>query len=179
MTAPTSAGFNDALRLVAGVEGWMTDDQARRLWDRAAEVRSGGQIVEIGSYRGRSAIVLARAAGGRASVVAIDPHAGNDRGPQQIHGTVDEGETDNHAFVTNLRRAGVSDQVRHVRLPSQDAGREISGPIDMLYIDGNPSDIHLTASVELEVTHTEPAGTDPPATTSTSGGRASPMAARC
>jgi len=136
VTASTSAGFNDALRLVAGVEGWMTDDQARRLWDRAATVRSGGQIVEIGSYRGRSAIVLARAAGGRASVVAIDPHAGNDRGPQQIYGTVDEGDTDNHTFVTNLRRAGVSDQVRHVRLPSQDAGREVSGAIDMLYIDG-------------------------------------------
>jgi elongation factor P len=28
--------------------------------------------------------------------------------------------------------------------------------VDMLYIDGNPSDIQLTASVELEVTHTEP-----------------------
>ena len=28
--------------------------------------------------------------------------------------------------------------------------------IDMLYIDGEPADIQLTASVELEVTHTEP-----------------------
>lgn len=28
--------------------------------------------------------------------------------------------------------------------------------VDMLYIDGTPSDIQLTASVELEVTHTEP-----------------------
>jgi elongation factor P len=28
--------------------------------------------------------------------------------------------------------------------------------VDMLYIDGNPSDIQLSASVELEVTHTEP-----------------------
>ena len=28
--------------------------------------------------------------------------------------------------------------------------------IDLLYIDGSPSDIQLSASVELEVTHTEP-----------------------
>ena len=28
--------------------------------------------------------------------------------------------------------------------------------VDMLYIDGEPSDLQLTASVELEVTHTEP-----------------------
>jgi hypothetical protein len=136
VTAPTASGFDDALRTVAGVEGWMTDGQARRLWDRAEVVASGGQIVEIGSYRGRSAIVLARAAGGRASVVAIDPHAGNDRGPQQIHGTVDEGETDHQAFLANLARAGVSDRIRHVRRPSQATGTDVAGPIDMLYIDG-------------------------------------------
>jgi elongation factor P len=28
--------------------------------------------------------------------------------------------------------------------------------VDMLYIDGNPADLQLSASVELEVTHTEP-----------------------
>ena len=28
--------------------------------------------------------------------------------------------------------------------------------VDMLYIDGEPADLQLTASVELEVTHTEP-----------------------
>jgi elongation factor P len=28
--------------------------------------------------------------------------------------------------------------------------------VDMLYIDGNPQDLQLSASVELEVTHTEP-----------------------
>ena len=31
-----------------------------------------------------------------------------------------------------------------------------SETIDLLYIDGRPSDIQLGASVELEVTHTEP-----------------------
>jgi elongation factor P len=28
--------------------------------------------------------------------------------------------------------------------------------VDLLFIDGNPADIQLSASVELEVTHTEP-----------------------
>ena len=28
--------------------------------------------------------------------------------------------------------------------------------VDLLFIDGNPSDLHIPASVELEVTHTEP-----------------------
>jgi len=131
-----SGGFDEALRAVADVDGWMTDDQARRLWDRAGAVGSGGRIVEIGSYRGRSAIVLARSARPDVEVVAIDPHGGNDRGPQQIHGTVDEGQADNDAFEANLAHAGVRERVRHVRLPSAAAGSEVHGPIDLLYIDG-------------------------------------------
>lgn len=129
--------FDAALAAVEDVEGWMSDGQARRLWDRALAVPPGGRIVEIGSFRGRSAIVLARAVGGAGvEVVAIDPHAGNDRGPQEIHGSIDEGEADNVAFRENLDRAGVADAVRHVRLPSQDALSAVDGPIDLLYVDG-------------------------------------------
>ena len=99
----------------------MTPAQGERLWEVAAATRPGGAIVEIGSYRGKSAIVLASAAPDGVSVTAIDPHAGNDRGPQQIHGHVDEGEADHAAFLANLSAAGVADRVRHVRLPSHDA----------------------------------------------------------
>ena len=127
------AGFEAALRAVDGVEGWLTDAQARRLFERAG---SAYRIVEIGSYRGRSAIVLALGAPQDASVIAIDPHAGNDRGPQQIEGTVDEGEADFRAFSANLSRAGVSERVRHVRLPSQGALGEVDGELDLLYVDG-------------------------------------------
>jgi SAM-dependent methyltransferase len=131
-----SDGFGAALAAIDGVEGWLSDGQARRLWDCAAAVPPGGRIVEIGSFRGRSAIVLARAVGGSAEVVAIDPHAGNDRGPQEIHGSVDEGETDNQAFRANLERAGVTGAVRHVRRASQDALGDVDGELDLLYVDG-------------------------------------------
>jgi hypothetical protein len=129
--------FETALAAVEGVEGWLSDGQARRLFERAAAVPPSGRIVEIGSYRGRSAIVLARAAGGAGrEIVAIDPHAGNDRGPQEIHGSASEGEADNRAFRDNLARAGVTDAVRHVREPSQAALGSVGGPIDLLYVDG-------------------------------------------
>ena len=129
-------GFESALDAVSGVEGWMSDGQARRLWELARGVPAGGRIVEIGSFRGRSAIVLARATGGAAEVIAIDPHAGNDRGPQEIVGSRDEGEADNVAFRANLERAGVSGSVRHVRLPSQEALGSVGGELDLLYVDG-------------------------------------------
>jgi predicted O-methyltransferase YrrM len=130
------SGFSATLAAVAGVEGWMTDAQAQRLWDRARAVEGNGRIVEIGSFRGRSTIVLATAAGPDAEVVAIDPHAGNDRGPQEIEGFVDEAEQDHDVFHANLRAAGVDERVRHVRRFSDDALDDVDGAIDLLYIDG-------------------------------------------
>jgi predicted O-methyltransferase YrrM len=133
---PQATSFDDALEAVRGVEGWMSDAQARKLWDRASALRPPARVVEIGSYRGRSAIVLGRAAPEGVEVVAIDPHAGNDRGPQQITGPAEEGQKDHETFLANLEQAGVSGRVHHVRKPSSDALGAVEGPIDLLYIDG-------------------------------------------
>jgi hypothetical protein len=113
------------------VEGWLTDAQARRLAARASE--ANGEVVEIGSFRGRSTIVLASAA---PSVVAIDPHAGSDRGPQEIAPDAARGDEDHKAFRANLARAGVEERVRHVRRPSAEAHAEVAGPVALLYVDG-------------------------------------------
>ena len=130
------SGLAAALEAVRDVEGWMTDAQAARLWARASELRAPAVVVEIGSYRGRSAIVLARAAPEGVEVVAIDPHAGNDRGPREIQGTAAEGQADHEAFLANLAAAGVAERVRHVRLPSKDALDAVAGDVDLLYVDG-------------------------------------------
>jgi predicted O-methyltransferase YrrM len=126
----------DALALAAEVDGWMTDEQGRRLHAAAARCPVGGRIVEIGSYQGRSTIVLASGAPDGAEVVAIDPHAGSDRGPQEIAGYVAEGARDRAAFEANLVRAGVAGRVRHVASFSDAAHGDVGEPIDVLYIDG-------------------------------------------
>ncbi len=136
MNVTARPGFDDALAAVGGITGWLTDEQARVLWERAGALRAPATVVEIGSYHGRSTIVLARAAAEGVAFVAIDPHAGNDRGPQEIHGTDAEGESDHRTFLANLDRSGVTTAVRHVRLPSQDALREVPGDVDLLFVDG-------------------------------------------
>ena len=118
------------------VEGWLSADQAGRLYAAAASTRPGDQIVEIGSFRGRSTIVLACAAPDGVKIVAIDPHAGNDRGPQEISGFEAQAADDHSVFNTNLAAAGVADRVRHVRQFSDRAHQSVSGPIALLYIDG-------------------------------------------
>lgn len=134
--AAPATGFAEVLARLQGVDGWLTEAQARRLWEAAAEVRDGGLIVEIGSFRGRSTIVLASAAAAGVQVVAIDPHGGGDRGPQEITPDARRGHEDFDAFRANLERAGVQARVRHVRLPSQSAMAEVDGAVDLLYVDG-------------------------------------------
>ena len=128
--------FSEAFALAAPVEGWLSEGQARRLWDAAERVPPGGLVVEIGSFRGRSAIVMASALADGAQLVAIDPHAGGDRGPQEIAPEAERGEADNQAFRSNLRSAGVETRVELVRAMSSDAHDAVERPIDVLYVDG-------------------------------------------
>ena len=125
-----------ALDAIEDVEGWLSPAQAQVLFESAAALGDGALAVEIGSFRGRSTIVLARGLEGRGSVVAIDPHAGNDRGPQEIEAEHARGQADNERFLANLTQAGVLDSVRHVRLPSQEALGAVHGDLDLLYVDG-------------------------------------------
>ena len=128
--------FAEVLRSVDDVDGWMSPDQAKALYEAARSCRKGDQIVEIGSFRGRSTIVLASAAAPGVEIVAIDPHAGNDRGPQEIDGFADQAATDHEIFNANLANAGVGDRVRHVRAMSAGAHDDVVGEIAVLYIDG-------------------------------------------
>jgi hypothetical protein len=127
------SGFDDAWAHARDVEGWLTEAQARRLFAAAAVVGAGGRVVEIGSFRGRSTVVLALATG---AVVAIDPHAGSDRGPQEIAPEASRGNADHDAFAANLAAAGVSDRVRHVRKFSDAAHADVVGPLSLLFVDG-------------------------------------------
>ncbi|MEM9746441.1 MAG: class I SAM-dependent methyltransferase, partial [Actinomycetota bacterium] len=129
-----SAG--EIVRRVDGIDGWMTPGQGVALAQAAAACPPAGTIVEIGSFRGRSTIVLASAADPSVSVIAIDPHAGNDRGPQEIDGFEAEADGDHAVFLGNLAAAGVAERVRHLRMYSGDALTEVDGTIDVLYVDG-------------------------------------------
>lgn len=130
------AALDTALERITDVEGWLTDAQAGALFDAAGDVRPGGRILEIGSFRGRSTIVLATAAHRSVQIIAIDPHAGNDRGPQEIRDYEVEAEGDHEIFNRNLAAAGVADRVQHVRAFSNEAHGHVDGAVDLLWVDG-------------------------------------------
>ncbi len=115
--------FDAAWRLASGVDGWLTEAQARTLYD-AARVAAPGRVVEIGSHLGRSTIMLAASG---AAVTAIDPFPANWR-----YGRPDTEER----LHRHLAEAGVASQV-HVRVATSRVAR--AGwvePVRLLYVDG-------------------------------------------
>lgn len=136
-----------ALAAVVAVPGWLTNAQARRLHAAAGRVPAGGRLVEIGSFRGRSAIVLALGSPPSARLWAIDPHAGTDRGPREIVVDPRLGEDDHAAFLAHLEAAGMQDEVAYVRKLSHEAHGDVPGVLDLLYVDG----AHRFSAARLDV----------------------------
>jgi tetratricopeptide (TPR) repeat protein len=116
------------LRSIADVPGWLSDGDADLL--RAAVVRAstlGAAILELGSFLGRSTILIARTLqllGTEVSFTAVDPHRAYDVG----------GMPDTYdAFLDNLRRHGVEQRVRVVRCSSHELVWD--EPIALLFVD--------------------------------------------
>lgn len=121
-----------AVRLAEDVDGWLSDDEARILFQLAKAVTGKGCIVEIGSWKGKSTICLAAGslAGSKPTVNAIDPHVGSPE--HQLNGRVWTFDT----FQENIARAGVSDVVRPVVATSAEAASDFFDPVELLFVDG-------------------------------------------
>lgn len=131
------------------VPGWLTQQQARLLWDEAIACPAGATLVEIGSHQGRSTIVLAHAAakiGGR--VIALDPF---------VEGRLFGGLSTRDKFENNLQRAGVRAHVEHRAEYSTKARPGWNAPFDFLYIDGKHDYWTFTDDLKWSA-HLRPAG---------------------
>jgi predicted O-methyltransferase YrrM len=124
------------------VEGHLNPAEADLLEKLASEVTTGC-IVEIGSFRGKSTIRLAK--GARVSgceVYAIDPHD-----PYDDNGTL-FGVEDRAVFLRNLLDVGVADIVKPIYLPSHHVSARWQEPIGLLWIDGDHSYEGVKADIE-------------------------------
>jgi predicted O-methyltransferase YrrM len=127
--------IEEAWQKTRRVPGFLGENEARFLGLLAACVPAEGAIVEIGSYKGKSTVMLASVAAhyGRGPVVAIDPHTGpspTDRVLKVTSTTFDE-------FQASLKSAGVEKQVEAHREFSGVVARDWKRPIRLLWIDGD------------------------------------------
>lgn len=116
------------------IDGWLTEEEGLLLQSLAA--KSTTNVVEIGSFKGKSTIFIARGliAGAKGSVYAIDPHTGS---PEHVEAF---GQINTLPFFQqNIINAGVDKHVIPIVKTSEEAAKEFNEQIDLVFIDGDHS----------------------------------------
>ena len=135
---PGLEAFLDEAWLAAkDVPGFLTESEARFLGMMAACAPGSGAIVEIGSFKGKSTVMLGKVAQryGVGPVVAIDPH--NFNNPELKEHRSAPGATSYNEFLKNIENAGVSQFIETHCAFSTDVARSWNRPIRFLWIDGD------------------------------------------
>lgn len=123
-------------------QGWMGKKCRRWLRRRAAEVARGGLVAEVGSWRGRSTLVLAKHLPALATLYAVDTWAGTPDDPEQ-HDKLYAGAGDVYAdFRRNLAGPIRSERLIPLRMTSLEGATELArrhGPasFDFVFIDAD------------------------------------------
>jgi predicted O-methyltransferase YrrM len=113
------------------VPGHLGENEIRFLGLLAACTPGQGAIVEIGSFKGRSTVMLAKVAShyGRGPVSAIDPH----NSPILVQ----QGASSYEEFQKSIRGAGLEKHVEAHVAYSEDVAKSWNRPIRLLWIDGD------------------------------------------
>lgn len=135
----------DYQTLFDDVHGFLHVDEGCALLALAAGMRTAGEVVEIGSYHGRSTCFMAFGLRlrGQGMVTAVDHFEGSPE-HQEGRGNEDaaivrDGST-LPSFLLNLNKYGLKPHVRPVVSSSVEAADQWSGgPIRLLFIDGDHS----------------------------------------
>jgi len=117
------------LQNILKVPGMPTQNEVEYLYRLGQSNPGKGVILEIGSWKGKSTICLARGsmiANGE-KVYAVDPHK-----PLADEGYVEDTEAE---FLANIREAGVETHVVPLVMTSEEAAKKWHQPIRLLWID--------------------------------------------
>ncbi|HET7486191.1 MAG TPA: class I SAM-dependent methyltransferase [Solirubrobacterales bacterium] len=134
------------LPAVEAVDGWLSQPEVAALARCVAAAPSdrAPDMVEVGSYKGRSTLAIACAIsdlGLRCHLTTVDPHEGYRYG---------DGHDTYSTLIANLTRSKVDSAVTIVRSRGDEA--QISGPLCFAFIDG----LHDAESVRADHEHISP-----------------------
>ena len=128
---------SEVAAVAAKIDGWLGKREGPYLYALARSMPSRGVIVEIGSWKGKSTVWLAKAAESinGPDVFAIDPHVGGpDLDKVGLFNVRTEAE-----FLENMRTAGLSHRVHAIVKSSMSALEEWREPVAFVWIDGDHS----------------------------------------
>lgn len=123
------------LQEAATVEGYLSPNEMRFLALLAAYPTASGEILEIGSFKGKSTVILAKAAAltDNSRVNAVDPMTAPSETDPDLRGEASSFPD----FQRNLEAKGVAAQVNFHRTFSYELAKTWDKPLRLLWIDGD------------------------------------------
>ena len=153
-------------RAFLAAPGFMPEDEGLALYEAAASVAPLGPLVEIGSYCGRSTLLLAAAAATAAThVVTIDHHRGSEEhqpgweyhDPELVDPEVGKIDT-LPIFRRVVATSGLEAFVLAVVGRAEDIGRYWRQPAGLVFVDGSHTDASAQRDYAIWAPHVAPGG---------------------
>lgn len=126
---PAERGFRQRWSEVDSIEGWLDASEGKWLFNAARSLPRHANVVEVGSYKGRSTCCLAlgcRESEGR--IFAVDSFDGGPNLPKT--NSLPE-------FTANLERFGLAEFVEPIAGISTQVAKAWNKPIHFLFVDGS------------------------------------------
>jgi len=133
MSNTHTISHDDVIRAQQPIEGWLSVHEALLLFHLAKRNSAQGDIVEIGSWKGKSTVCLGlgvKASGTKRIIHAVDPHEGKIRIGDK------KGSSTLVAFRRNVEKADLMGIISPVVSTSEAYAMKWRAPISFLFIDG-------------------------------------------
>lgn len=130
----------EVLKAAESIDGWMDRGELEWLYENALLMDS---VVEVGSWKGRSAFALL--SGCEGPVYCVDHFEGNPSERNHAHSDV------NHMDIRTefLKNCGHFENLRTIQLPSELASKQFwDRSVDMVFIDGDHTAEAALADIE-------------------------------
>jgi predicted O-methyltransferase YrrM len=129
------------------IKGFLAEDEAQALYQRALQASKKGPVLEIGSYCGKSTVYLGLACRtNNSTVFALDHHRGSEEHQRgeffhdpDLYDASEEVMDSFREFRRNVYQAGLDETVVPVVAGSEAAARHWQTPLAMVFIDGGHS----------------------------------------
>lgn len=126
---------DELIREAESVEGFLSSNEMRFLALLGSVPTAVGEVLEIGSFKGRSTIILAKSSvlAGDSHVNAVDPMTAPSVTDPDLRGS----DSSFDDFSRNVNEHGVSERIRLHRQLSWELATSWNKPLRLLWIDGD------------------------------------------
>ncbi|MDP2276630.1 MAG: class I SAM-dependent methyltransferase, partial [Nitrospirota bacterium] len=127
--------LGSALNSIRNIEGYLTEREMKFLFLAGSCPTAEGEVLEIGSFKGKSTVILARGniLSGGDKIVAVDPLTSPSITDPDLKGK----KSGLEEFQNNIQSAGIKEAVEFHQMFSYELSAAWQRDIRLLWIDGD------------------------------------------